>query len=104
MSEHKQEWFIAERTRALAMIHLTRRKDLVVRNAPPDIGLEFIVSITKDPGEPSLRQFGVVLRGVKSAVTEAHLDKVLRPTLQSFLRTGPFPYPVCLFHFSMDDD
>ena len=38
------------------------------------------------------------------SVTEGHLDKVLRPAMQSFLRIGPFPYPVCLFHFTMDDD
>ena len=34
----------------------------------------------------------------------AHLDKVLRPTMQSFRGVGAFPYPVCLFHFTMDDD
>jgi hypothetical protein len=24
--------------------------------------------------------------------------------MQSLLRVGPFPYPVCLFYFTMDDD
>ena len=104
MSVDTQEWFVAERTRALAMVLLTRRDDLIVANAPPGVGLQFLVSISRDEGGPSVRQFGVFLRGTKSAVTAAHLDRVLRPTMQSFLRIGPFPYPVCLFHFTMDDD
>lgn len=104
MGEDRQKWFVAERARALAMIHLTRRDDLVVQKAGEGLGLEFIVRITKEAGEPSLRQFGVFLRGSKSSATEAHLDKVLRPVLRSFVGIGQFPYPVCLFHFTMDDD
>jgi hypothetical protein len=83
---------------------LTRRDDPVVMNAGRGIGLELLVYITKEKGEQSIRQFGVFLRGTKSAVTAPHLDKVLRPTMQSFVRRGRFPYPVCLFHFSRDDD
>ncbi len=104
MSEEKQEWFVAERARVLAMVHLTRRDDLVVAKAGPGVGLEFLVSIARENGGPSARQFGVFLRGTKSPATEAHLDKVLRPAMQAFSRIGQFPYPVCLFHFSMDDD
>src|SRR5436309_387823 len=105
MSESKQDWFIAERTRALALMHLTRRDDLVVTETRgPDIGLDYVVSISKEDGEQSLRQFGVVLCGTKSPVTEDQLNKTLRPTMQAFQRTGQFPYPVCLLYFSMDDD
>ena len=104
MSEENQEWFVAERTRALAMVHLTRRDDLKVVKAEPGLGLEFIVAVAKESGVPSLRQFGVALRGTKSPVTVAHLDKVLRPTMQSFARRDAFPFPICLFHFTMDDD
>src|SRR5262245_25210559 len=102
MSESKQqEWFVAERTRALAMVHLTRRDDLVVTQAGQEVGLELIVYLKN---KQSLRQFGVFLRGTKSAVTEEHLNKVLRTTMQAIARAGEFPYPVCLFHFTMDDD
>src|SRR5438874_73864 len=104
MSASEQEWFVAERARALAMIHLTRRPDLVVTHGGRDVGLEYVVSITREGGEPSLRQFGVFLRGTRSAVTEDQLNKLLRPTLASLQRVGPFPYPVCLWHFTMDDD
>lgn len=104
MSEEKQKWFVAERARALAMIHLTRRDDLIVTKADQGSGLEFIVSITREEGEPSLRRFGVFLRGTKGPLTEARLDAVLRPAMRSLFGMGEFPYPVCLFHFSMDDD
>src|SRR5262245_7562371 len=104
MSESTQEWFVAERSRALAMIHLTRRDDLVITRASQEVGLDYLVSIRKRPGERALRQFGVFLRGSKSATTEEQLDELLRPLMQSLLRAGEFPYPVCLFHFTMDDD
>src|SRR5947208_988531 len=104
MSKNEQEWFIAERSKALALMHLTRRKDLAVTNAGRDVGLEFIVSIAKPEGEKSLRQLGVFLRGSKSLVTEEQLNQVLRPTIQSLEQIGQFPYPVCLLYFTMDDD
>ena len=104
MGEDEQKWFIDERARALAVIHLTRRDDLIVAKADQGSGLEFLVSIAREEGEPSLRRFGVFLRGSKSLLTEGRLDKVLRPAVRSLLRTGEFPYPVCLFHFSMDGD
>src|SRR5215471_16517833 len=105
MSESKQEWFVAERTRAFALMHLTRRDDLVVKETGgADGGLDYIVSITRKNGEKSLRQFGVVLRGTKNPTTEEQLNKTLRPTMQSLQRIGQFPYPVCLLHFTMDDD
>jgi hypothetical protein len=104
MSKNEQEWFIAERSRALALMHLTRRKDLAVTNAGQGVGLEFLVSIAKPEGEKSLRQFGVFLRGSKDQVTEEQLNQELRPTMQSLQRLGQFPYPVCLLYFTMDDD
>jgi hypothetical protein len=106
MTRKEQEWFVAERARALALMHLTRRDDLIVTAAGQGVGLDYLVYIAKggQAREGSARQFGVFLRGTKSAVTEEHLDKVLRPTMQGLLRIGPFPYPVCLFHFTMDDD
>src|SRR5437762_12337491 len=98
MSENKQAWFVAERTRMLALMHLTRRDDLVITETKgPDVGLNLFVTIRKGDGEKSLRQFGVILRGTKAPVTEEQLNKTLRPTMQSVQRTGQFPYPVCLF-------
>jgi hypothetical protein len=104
VSQEKQNWFVAERARALALVSLTRRSDLVVTKAGEGVGLEFLVYLNKEEGEASVRQFGIFLRGTKSPVTGSHAEKVLRPTMQSFLRLGPFPYPVCLFYFTMNDD
>jgi hypothetical protein len=106
MTKNDQEWFVAERTRALALMHLTRRDDLTITEAGQGVGLEYIVYLTRGhkAQERSVRQFGVSVRGTKNLVTPEHLDKALRPTMQGFLRAGPFPYPVCLFHFTMDDD
>jgi hypothetical protein len=102
MSEEKQEWFIAERARVLAMVALTRRDDLLIMPAGQSVGIQFLVCITKE-GTLPVRQFGLALRGTLRAVTESHLDQVLRPAMQEFLHIGEFPYPVCLFHFTMDD-
>lgn len=104
MSENQQEWFIAERTRALAMVTLTRRDDLVVRNPGFGIGLQLLVYIIKEPGEQLVRQFGLFLNGTRSATTESQLNQTLLPRMQEILSVGQFPYPVLLFHFTMDDD
>jgi hypothetical protein len=104
MSEQGQEWFIAERARAMARMYLTRRADLAITEEGRAVGLEFLVFVTRNGGERSVRQFGVFLSGSKPPVTEERLNKELRPRLKSLQRVGPFPYPVCLFHFTTDDD
>jgi hypothetical protein len=106
MSENGQEWFVAERSKVLARVYLTRRDDLVIRDpgAGRDVGLEYLVGITREGEKSSVRQFGVVLRAARDRVTEEHLNKILRPTMESFLRVGEFPYPVCLLYFTMDDN
>src|SRR5262245_6903624 len=99
----QQEWFIAERARALALVHLTRRDDLLIQAHPHERGLAFLVDVTQG-GKPTSRRFGVAVRGVRPAVAVQHANKVLKPTLQSFLKTGPFAFAVCLFFFTMQDD
>lgn len=96
MSDDRQEWFIQERTRALAMVHLTRRDDLVVTNAGPASGLQLLVNVTRDKGQPSGRQFGVLLRGAMGPVTGSDIHVTLP--------SGELPYPVCVFFITMADD
>jgi hypothetical protein len=103
MHEEKQEWFIAERTRALALVALTRRGDLAVRSAAPDTGLQLTVSITKD-NAPAVRQFGVRLIGTLRPEDDADRDQAIRAAAKALLRAGAFPYPVVLFHFTMEGD
>jgi hypothetical protein len=105
MTRNEQAWFVAERSRAMALMHLTRRDDLIVTEAGRESGPEYVVYLTEgETRERSVRQFGVFLRGTKAVVPEERLDKVLHPVMQNLLRSGPFPYPVCLFHFTMDND
>src|SRR5262245_27420486 len=36
--------------------------------------------------------------------TEGRLNKILRPTQESFFQVREFPYPVCLLYFAMEDN
>ncbi len=105
MSEKKlqREIFTEKRARALAMMLLTHRNDLQIEEVKDDIGLDFIVRI-HTPGKQGLRELGIELRAVWGAVTKNHADQVLRPAIQQVHRYGPFPLPVCLFFFTMEND
>jgi hypothetical protein len=82
---------------------LTRRPDLTIREATADIGIDLLVRLHPE-GKEGVRQFGVEIRGVLSAVTADHANKILGPSMQKMLRNGPFPFPVVLFFFAMEDD
>jgi hypothetical protein len=98
-----QRKLIAERVRSLAIVHLTRRPDLNVAEETADVG--FDLRVTMLPGEKlGVRQFGVELKGVWRRVTAGHANKVLRPALQHLLRYAPYPYPIVVFFFTMEDD
>ena len=66
----RQSRLIAERARALAIIHLTRRPEVTVREVTEDIGIDLLAFIT--PGNKSgVRQFGIQLEGGWEGVTAA---------------------------------
>jgi len=89
-----------ERARALATVLLTSRDDLQITDlSDEDMGIAYLVTIHFD--RPGLRQFGVVLRTRLSPVTADEANKVLKTSLAKTARYGPFPYPVCLFFFTM---
>ena len=104
MSKNGNEWFLSERAKAMAWMHLTQRDDLLVTRAGADIGLDYLVSLTKQKEKPSLRQFSVILRAARKAVNPERLDKLLRPSMESWQKVGEYPYPVCLFYFTMEDN
>src|SRR4051812_22727000 len=97
----EQQRFIAERVRALAVVYLTRREDLIVTEETADVGVDLWVTLNLED-KPGQRKFGVELRGVRAVVTAEHANAVLRPSLQQILRYGPFPFPVVLFFFTME--
>ncbi len=98
----QQTRLIGERVRALATILLTRREDTSILDVSEDLGLDFIVTINHDE-KPGLRQFGVKLGGVWTKVTAKHANAVLYPTMRKMLRYGPFPYPVVVFFYTMEN-
>jgi hypothetical protein len=98
-----QERFIAERVRALAVVYLTRRDDLIVTEETADVGIDLWVTLNL-ADKDGHRKFGVELRGVRSAVTADHANNVLYPSMQKMLRYGPFPFPVVLFFFTMENN
>jgi hypothetical protein len=105
MSEnvHQREILVEKRARALAMMLLTRRADLLIEEVKDDIGLDYIVRFHTE-GKEGLREFGIALRGAWATVTRDHANKVLRPAVQHLKRYGPFLRPVCLFFFTMEND
>src|SRR5438067_4457716 len=102
VKERQREVLIEKRARALAMMLLTRREDLVIEEVQGDIGLDYLVRFhTK--GKEGLREFGVELKAVGPA-TKDQVNKVLRPALRQVQSYGPFSRPVCLFLFAMEND
>jgi len=101
--EQKREIFVEKRARALTMVLLTRREDLLIEEVKDDIGLDYIVRF-HTPGKEGLREFGIKLRGAWAAVAKAHADKALRPSMRQMRGYGPFPRPVCLFFLTMEND
>jgi hypothetical protein len=99
----RQERLIQVRVRALAIMCLTRRSDLIVREETTDIGLDLLVTV-RPKAKEGLRQFGADLKGRWSALTPDTANAGLRPSLQKIRRYGPFPFPVVLFLFTMEDD
>src|SRR5262245_29967461 len=96
------QWFISERVRALAMVVLTRREDLLVIDPNSDYGFDLLVHIIK-PNTPATRQFAVILKGTRTAVSDAQANAQLKPTINRYA-DGEFAFPVCIFYFTMEDD
>jgi hypothetical protein len=99
----QQNRFISARVRALAIVRLTRRPDLILKEEPADAAIDLIVTLANEE-RPGVRQFGVELSGIWSKCTAASANASLRPKMQSLLRYAPFPFPVVVFFFTMEDD
>ncbi len=99
----QQQRFIAERVRALAVVYLTRRDDLIISDETAEFGVDLWVTLNPED-KHGHRKFGVKLRGIWSAVTSGRPDKNLQTTMQRMLRYGPFPFPVVIFFFTMENN
>ena len=99
----EDKWFIDERTRALATMYLTRRRDLILKYEGEDAGIDILVEIDERM-KTGRRMFGVELKGTKSKTTISLANKGLKPSVQRFRRFPELPYPVCLIYFTMVDN
>jgi hypothetical protein len=98
-----QQHFIVERSRALAVVYLTRREDLIVTEEAAKVGVDLWVTLKRE-GQEGHRKFGVEVRGGWAAVTPGRVNQALQPSLQQVRRYRPFPFPVVLFYFTMEDN
>ncbi|HEY9660694.1 MAG TPA: DUF4365 domain-containing protein [Allocoleopsis sp.] len=94
--------FIGERAEFLAIVHLTRRPDVVIERMRSDYGLDILVTTLKDK-LPTGRVFGVQVKGQDKAVNDL---KELAISLTNPVIPDPqdLPFPVCVFLFTMEDD
>ena len=96
----QQQRFINERVRALAIVYLTRRDDLIVAEETSDNGVNLWVTLNPEHKEGH-RKFAVALRGSWESVAADQANQALRPSMQDMSRFGPFALPVVVFFFTM---
>ena len=103
MAATTQPWYLEERAEALAILYLTRREDLLVRRQRAEDGIDLLVEIRRG-GQSSGRLFGLLLEAQVSAMNEnAHQKgQPLEDKLSE--RAERFPFPVCMFFFTMSND
>jgi hypothetical protein len=105
VKEQQRELLIEKRARALLIMLLTHRDDLLIEEVKANeaVALDYVVRFhTK--GKEGLREFWIEVKGVWPALTKDRADKMLRPSLDQIKRDGPFLRPVCLFLFTMETD
>lgn len=98
-------WYLSQRAELLAVLHLTRRSDLVVSRPADDLGLDLLVSVIKN-GQYTGRMFGVVVKASVHAVRRHGEKGEYRVQLSARLMASfwDVPFPVCLFFFIMQND
>ena len=99
----QQPWYVEQRALALALMYLTRRNDLIVRQEhPPDHGIDLIVELV-DNDRPTRRVFGVQLKARTSITADEIATEAFVSKLHSQQWLEELPFPVCLFIFSVRD-
>jgi hypothetical protein len=97
-----EAWYIGQRAESLAIMYLTRRQDLTVSHQRDDYGLDLLVAIMVRE-QHSGRVFGVNLKAsisLPNSVKRGHTIAIPDENIQII----EFPFPVCLFYFTMEDD
>ncbi|MBI1927987.1 DUF4365 domain-containing protein [Candidatus Poribacteria bacterium] len=106
MWKSKAPWFIGQRAEHLAILHLTRRGDLVVTQASTDDGPDILVEISRN-NKVTGRIFGVQVKASQRfrIVPDNSLrgDEFKIP-IRAFSMPEDLPFPLCLFLFQMEND
>ncbi|HEY7426217.1 MAG TPA: hypothetical protein VH682_18445 [Gemmataceae bacterium] len=103
MNREFREWFVTERARALAVVLLTRRDDLILTETREENGLDYTVYIRTEY-KGGNRPFGLCLSATMTPTTLVGANQLLKPMLEKVRSIGPFHFPVCVFHFTVKDD
>ena len=104
--EKKEGSFFEQRAIHLAIMHLTRRDDLVVTQPETDYGVDLLVEISQED-EATGRLFGVQVQARRHLNMASDSASGLQDITVEF-ELPPFPddlpFPLCLFLFRMDND
>jgi hypothetical protein len=93
-------WYLTQRAEALALVYLTRRDDLIVRQQThDDTGIDYIIEIVND-GRSTGRIFGLQLKARTTALQGSALNKTIGITYEQWM--VELPFPLCLFVFIME--
>jgi hypothetical protein len=89
-----RNWFITERSEALASLMLTSRTDLSVRSENPrDDGVDFVVALNGSDNVPTTKFFVVQVKGTLSSDQGDWTENVK----QLYKKGDAFYLPACVF-------
>jgi hypothetical protein len=89
-----RNWFISERSEALASLMLTSRSDLSVRSEKPqDDGVDFVVALNGSDNVPTTKFFVVQVKGTLSSDQGDWTEHVK----QLYKKGDAFFLPACVF-------
>lgn len=99
MPADNREWFIRERSEALASLFLTSRKDVHVRSEEGrDNGADLFVEL-QEGNSPAPKVFVVQVRGTLSSDKAQWMQSA-----EQLFKAGPSYLPVCVFMINVRDN
>lgn len=89
----QSDWFVRERSEAVASLLLTNREDVtVLREDPRDTGADLLVQLKEDTNKLSTMLFVVQVRGTLSEDKVQWMEGV-----KQLFNAGPVYLPACVF-------
>ncbi|MEM8641501.1 MAG: DUF4365 domain-containing protein [Cyanobacteria bacterium P01_G01_bin.54] len=102
--KHNIELFVGERAENLAVVYLSRSRNLAIERMTSDYGLDMLVTILRDDTLPTGRVFGVQVKAQDGVIKDAWEEISLNLSQQERNYLKELPFPVCALFFTMDDD